>query len=28
VPEAVPVDQEVSVPEITLMPIGLSDSLE
>jgi hypothetical protein len=28
VPEAVPVEQEVSVPEITLMPIGLSDSLE
>jgi hypothetical protein len=28
VPEAVPVNQEVSVPEITLMPIGLSDSLE
>ena len=28
VPEAVPVNQEVSVPEITLMPIGPSDSLE
>jgi hypothetical protein len=28
VPEAVPVNQDVSVPEITLMPIGLSDSLE
>ena len=28
VPEAVPVNQELSVPEITLMPIGPSDSLE